>query len=411
MLNYQKPDFSRPAVRPLTGAGKVVISLFFNLVIPRPGEPGRGVFIRVISMNKRFIVIMAGGRGERFWPLSRIVRPKHLLPIVGDKPMLVQTIDRIADLVPAENIFIITNREQREAILDLPLEVVPEQVIGEPMGRDTAAAVGLATILVKLREADAAFAILPADAVIDSAAQFREDLEACFEAAEREAALVTIGVKPSRPSTGYGYIHRGAVRFTLGDRSIYSVQRFVEKPDRPTAERYLASGEFYWNAGIFVWRVPVIEVEMMRHTPSLWGVMQKVERELSRGGELDGLLDTCYPSLDRISVDYALLEKAGNVLTIESSFEWDDVGEWPAIARHHPGDEHNNVIKGHALVRDGTGNIVVSHKGHLTALLGVDDLIVVQTPDATLVCSKSKAQEIKELVQTIAEDPDTNHLS
>ena len=353
---------------------------------------------------------MAGGRGQRFWPKSRLARPKHLLPIVGKKSMLAQTLDRVAGLVEPENVLIITNREQREAVLELGLEISPEQVIGEPVGRDTAAVVGLATTLVKGHDPEAAFALLPADAVVNPTDRFREDLELCFMVAEGEEALVTLGARPSRAATGYGYLHRGAHSRFVGRREVYAVRRFVEKPDAERAAAYLASGEYYWNIGVFVWRVSTIEAALGRYAPTLWEAFRKMGDRLRSGESLEAVLSASYPAVERKSFDYAVLEKAENILTIEASFDWDDVGEWSTIARHFDGDAAGNVLKGSAVVMDGSGNIVVGEEGHLTALLGVDDLVVVQTRDATLVARKSKLKGMKALLETISDDPDLAHL-
>lgn len=361
-------------------------------------------------MSERFAVIMAGGRGERFWPASRLSRPKHLLPIVGDDPMLTQTVKRLDGIVPRENLFVITNREQREAMLEIVPGLVPEQVIAEPVGRDTAPAVALATVLVKSRNPEAAFAMLPADAVIHESENFQSDLMRAFEAAEREDAIVTIGVTPSYPATGYGYVHRGEAALHVDGSPVYSVRQFVEKPDLPTAEKYVASGDYLWNAGIFVWRVPVIESQFELHAERLWKTMGEVEKGMEKGVGLGPLLDTHYPSMERISIDFAVLEKASRVLTVEAGFDWDDVGEWAAIARHYEADKEGNVAKGTTLLEESSGNIVVGEEGHLLALFGVDDLIVVQTDEATLVCSRSRSQDIKNLVQKISGHPDWNRL-
>ena len=361
-------------------------------------------------MSDRFIVILAGGRGERFWPQSRLNRPKHLLSIVGDSSMLTQTIDRLGDKVPKDNIYIITNRAQREAVLAMCSSLKSDQIIGEPTGRDTAAAAGLASLLIKRRDPEGTFAMLHSDHVIHDTAGFQADLETAFQTAENEKALVTIGVKPTNPATGYGYIHKGALLKENGDKNVYNVQRFVEKPDPDTANEYLKSGEYYWNAGMFVWRVPVIIDAFSSHAPNVWKVFETIDASLDQGSDLDLLLDEHYPKLDKISIDYAVMEKAKRVLTIESAFDWDDVGEWPAIARHYPTDKQGNVVHGKLIADNATGNIVYNSDGHLTALIGVDDLIIAQTPDATLVCHKSQAQQIKKIVQRIAEDPDWNHL-
>ncbi len=362
------------------------------------------------TMSNRFIVIMAGGRGERFWPQSRLKKPKHLLPIVGDKPMLVQALDRLGNLVPKENILIITNIEQRDAVLEVCPQLTADQVIGEPIGRDTAAAVGLATVIIQNKCENGVYAILPADHVIEDSYGFQKILDTAFQAAEQENGLVTVGIKPTYPATGYGYIHKDSVQCEINSQKVYAVKRFVEKPNLDTAQSYLDSGEYYWNAGMFIWKTSTIADELKTHTPVLWDALLKISDGIKNGGSLDQILEKNYSGLEKISIDFAVMEKAKKVLVIESAFDWDDVGEWPAVARHFPADENGNVQKGTVLINEGSGNIVINQDGHLTALIGVDDLIVVQTPDATLICPKNRAQEIKKVVKQITNSDDLKHL-
>lgn len=359
-------------------------------------------------MAERFAVIMAGGRGERFWPASRWQKPKHLLPIVGDKPMLTQTVDRLKGLVPSGNIIVITNRQQIEGVREVCPNLPDENILAEPVGRDTAAAVGLAMLVVKQRSADAALAMLPADALIKDAQGFRDTLAAAFEAAETSPSLLTIGIKPTEPATGYGYVQRGSEALQSLGRSIYDVAEFKEKPDLETAKAYLESGDYYWNAGMFVWRVSTISDALEEFTPVLKQGLDEIEKGLEAGRDMDSLLEELYPSLEKISVDFAVMEKATNVKTVESTFDWDDVGSWTAIERHFPKDSEGNTINGLTSFGEASGNIVVGPKDKLIALLGVDDLIVVQTEDATLICRKDQAQRIKTLVKDLS---DSNELS
>ncbi|MDP0500557.1 MAG: sugar phosphate nucleotidyltransferase [Verrucomicrobiota bacterium JB022] len=365
-------------------------------------------------MSSRYVVIMAGGKGERFWPQSRLERPKHLLPIVGDEPMLTQTILRLGEVVPPERVIIITNQEQRDAVLEVCPMLSPENVIGEPMPRDTAAAVGLAAVLVKHRDPQATFAMLPADHVIHDAEGFQSVVSAAFTAAEQAEALVTVGIQPDHPATGYGYIQReGSVDQAEG-RDVFGVKEFKEKPDEATAQRYVDSGDYYWNAGMFFWTVPVIAQCFASYTPDLWKALQAIEKGLEAGQDLGELLAERYPKLEKISVDYAIMEPASNenkVRVVESDFDWDDVGEWPSIARHYPADDSGNVVRGSLLTHEANDNIVVNEKGHLTALVGVDNLIVVQTGDATLIVPRDRAQDVKKLVQQLGKHPEWKHLS
>ena len=347
---------------------------------------------------------MAGGRGERFWPQSRLRKPKHLLPIVGPSPMLTQTIARVRPLVPAKNILVITTRPQlaevRRACPGLP----KRNLIVEPVGRDTAPAVGLALLLVRQRAPDAAFAVLPADHVIGDEAGFRALLEAAVTTAESADELVTLGIEPTEPATGFGYIERGKL-WHSGPPPVLRAKRFVEKPSLPKAKAYLASGRFLWNAGMFVWRAPVLAAAFRQHAPELADGLERLGKLLAGRGAAAAMAKL-YPTLPRISIDYAVMEKARNVLVLPARIGWDDVGSWQALVRHHGKDAVGNVLLGRCLVEGGRDNLVVSADGHVTAVFGLDDLIVVHTPDATLVCPKNRAQDIKLLLQRLAADPE-----
>jgi mannose-1-phosphate guanylyltransferase len=356
-------------------------------------------------MSERFVVIMAGGRGERFWPQSREATPKHLLPIVGDKPMLAQTVDRVAGVVPPANIFVITTQAQlagcRAACTGLPAA----NIVAEPMGRDTAAATGLAMLLVKQRNPAAAFAMLPADHVIHDTVEYAKLLNVAFESAESADVLVTLGIKAATPETGFGYIQQAGPWKKIGGRDVMTVKRFVEKPNLETAKGYLASGEYFWNAGMFVWRVPVVEAAFKAHAAELYTGLAQLEATAKAAGGWAKALPEIYPALKKISVDYALMEKSTNVVVVPATFDWDDVGAWPAIAKHFTPDSAGNVLRGLAMVEGGANNIVVSTDGHLTGVVGVSDLVVVHTAEATLVCPKDRAQEVKALLERLKSDP------
>ncbi|MDQ8203328.1 sugar phosphate nucleotidyltransferase [Pelagicoccus sp. SDUM812003] len=355
-------------------------------------------------MVDRYAVIMAGGKGERFWPASRLARPKHLLPIVGEKPMLTQTVERLEGFLPYENVIIITNSEQLDGVREVCPMLPEENIVAEPVGRDTAAAVGLAMLLVKQRNPDAAMAMLPADALINDKQSFQSALEIAFKAAESSPSLLTIGIQPTEPATGYGYIQCGTSEKVIDNRDIFAVRQFKEKPDLETAKSYLQSGDYFWNAGMFVWKVSTISDALEEFTPTLKKGLDQIEAGMNEGKELIGLLSELYPKLEKISVDFAIMEKATNVQTLAATFDWDDVGAWPAIARHFPSDKAGNVNKGPVKFSGCSKNIVVTDKDHLVALIGVEDLIVVHVKDATLICSKDKAQKIKELVRSLGEE-------
>lgn len=349
---------------------------------------------------------MAGGRGERFWPQSREATPKHLLPIVGDKPMLAQTVDRVAGVVPRENVFVITTQAQLEGCRAACPGLPAANIVAEPMGRDTAAATGLAMLLVKQRNPAAAFAMLPADHVIHDTAEYARLLNIAFESAESADVLVTLGIKPTGPETGFGYIQQAGPWRRIGGRDVMAVKRFVEKPNLETAKGYLASGGYYWNAGMFVWRVPAVEAAFKAHAAELYAGLARLEAAAKSGGGWAQALAAVYPTLKKVSVDYALMEKSTNVVVVPATFDWDDVGAWPAIAKHFTPDTHGNILRGHAMVEGGAHNIVVSTDGHLIGVVGCSDLVVVHTPEATLVCPKDRAQEIKALLERIKQDPE-----
>ena len=352
-------------------------------------------------MPQHFIVIIAGGKGERFWPQSRAPRPKHLLPVVGTKPLLTQTIDRVKPLVPAKNIFVITSAVQAKAVREVCRGIPAANIIAEPVGRDTAAAVGLAAALVGARDPQGIFAVLPADHVIHDDKAYAGDLKAAFAAAESDAVMVTIGITPNEPATGFGYIQRGDNWKSFNRRPVFRVKRFVEKPKLEVAQAYLAAGDYVWNAGMFVWSVPVVEKALAQHAAELDAALKPIRAALAKKRPLAGVMKKVYPTLPKISVDYALLEKSTNVVVLPSSFDWDDVGAWPAVCKHCEPDAAGNVSRGLALVEQGSNNLVFSEGKHLLAVVGVDDLIVVHTPDATLVVPKSKAQDIKALLKRV----------
>jgi len=354
---------------------------------------------------RRIIAIMAGGRGERFWPQSRSTRPKHLLPIVGTQTMLNQTIDRLSGLVPHSDILVITNAAQEQAVREVCVTIPPRNIIIEPLGRDTAPAALLASLVAKRISKGATIALLPADHVIKDIGGFEATLEAAFSAAESGDYLVTVAIPPTHPETGFGYIERGDIHAKIDNQEVYKVKRFVEKPSIDKAQEYLGAGTFYWNGGMFVWSVASIEKALKKHARELHGCFTRLERDLEKNASFKYVVLKHYETLPKISIDYAVMEKAQNVLTVPAAFDWDDVGSWTALIRHFPHDEHGNVVCGNAIVEAGKNNIILSTEGHITAVLGVEGLVVVHTDDATLVCPADKAQEIKRLLRRIENHP------
>ncbi|OUX37370.1 MAG: hypothetical protein CBE26_03485 [Kiritimatiellaceae bacterium TMED266] len=360
-------------------------------------------------MQKAFAVIMAGGRGERFWPLSTSKRPKQLLDLVGDKPLIAQAVDRLEGVMPIEHVLVITNTDIVEATLAAVPQLKPENVIGEPIGRDTAPAVACAAALVKSRDEEAVFAILTADQVMGDLERFQATLRGGFTLAAENDILVTIGIQPTYPATGFGYIESGD-DFAEQEGVVFKqAKRFVEKPDVERARAYLETGQFFWNAGMFIWSVVALEKAFKQHAQDVYTLLQNLYG-FAKDGRIDEGMEKLYPGVEKISIDYALMEKADNIVMACGSFAWDDVGSWTALENHFEADEADNTRVGDSFVLDSSSNIVYS-KDHLTALVGVRNLIVVQADGVTLVCDKEKAQDIKKLIALIrSQDADASIL-
>ena len=353
-----------------------------------------------------YAVIMAGGSGERFWPLSTSARPKQFVSLFEGKPLIRHAVDRLQGLVPPERILIVTSAALAEASRAACDNLPPGNIVGEPCRRDTAAACALACGLVAARDPEGVAAILTADQIMADAPAFRQILADSFTAAAASGAIVTIGVVPDYPATGFGYIEGGDVVDFGTATEFRRARRFVEKPDAETAARYLAAGTFRWNAGMFIWHVRTMREAIARHAPDLLPVVE-APADAPDAGALDARLSSLYPGLRKISVDYAIMEKCDDIVMAGGSFGWDDVGSWPSIVRHFPHDAAGNLALGKVEMRDAARNIVVADDGgRLVALLGCEDLIVVQTGKATLVCPKARAQELKELVRQIGSRPD-----
>jgi mannose-1-phosphate guanylyltransferase len=359
-------------------------------------------------MAGRYAIIMAGGKGERFWPLSTSKRPKQLLALVGDKPLIAQAVDRLDGLVPPENVFVVTNADLVDATRAAAPQLPPENIVGEPMGRDTAAAVACGGALVKARDENGVFAVLTADQVMGDLDVFKATLRGGMDLAEQNDILVTIGIQPTYPATGFGYIESGDDFETAQGVEFRKADRFVEKPDEATAAEYLSTGKFYWNSGMFIWSVPSLEKAFSAHCPEMKELMDSLTGYAIDGKIVDGM-DATYPALGKISVDYALMEKADNIVMACGTFYWDDVGAWPALESHFEQDEDSNTKIGQVETLDAEGNIILS-KDHLTAVIGVKDLVVVQADGVTLVCPKDRAQDIKKMVVALRENGSYDEL-
>jgi len=334
-------------------------------------------------------VIMAGGKGERFWPLSREKFPKQLLSFTGKKSLLQETVERIEPFIPPKDILVVTRIPLGNTVSRQLPQLPRKNIISEPVGRNTAPCIGLAAKMIK---EDAVMVVLPADHIIKLQRKFLDTLEKAVTLARETENLITIGIKPTYPATGYGYIEAGK---RDGRFDIYRVKRFVEKPDKKKAEKFLNSGRFFWNSGIFVWRKSVILKAMERYMPSLYCGLEKISSKNIR---------KLYPRLPNISIDYGIMEKAKNSLVIPANFSWEDLGSWESLDKLLSRDGNKNAIVGRVSVIDGRNCIMVNKKGLLCAI-GVSDLIVVSTEDVTLVFPKGKGQEVKRLVEKLRRDP------
>ena len=364
------------------------------------------------NTNDRFVIIMAGGRGERFWPVSRQATPKQLITLLGKRSFLQQAVDRVLPLVPMKNIIIITNAAQAAEVKRQIPKLPKENIIAEPCGRDTCAAVTLGAALVGARSTTGVMAVLPADHVIPEEKKFQQVLADAFDFASRGQVIVTIGIKPTEPATGYGYIHMGSQlppphgvkRYKT---AFYKAERFVEKPDRDRALEYLTSGQYRWNAGMFVWSFITITNGLEVHQKEMAEACHRWFK-VAWTPKLAKTLAKEYPEIRKISIDFALMEKAQNVVVAAGDFEWDDLGSWTALARHIKADPEGNCAVGDFIHVDAARNVVYDARTKNRtpiAIVGLRDSIIVMADDSTLVAHKSQAQRIKELVTKLAADP------
>ncbi len=348
-----------------------------------------------------YALILAGGSGTRFWPLSRNAKPKQLLDLFGQGNMLRQAIERLKGIVPTEHIVILTNAQQEAEVRRQAAELPTENIVAEPARRDTAPAVALGAALIARRDPQACMMVIPSDALILDAAAFRHLAAEALELAGRQRALITIGIKPTWPCPSYGYIERaGRLEDATLTHPCYEVLRFREKPDAATAATYLAQGNFTWNAGMFIWNVAYLREQLAAHAPELADFITR----LTQAQDLPAFIGNEFAALTPISIDFALMEKAERVLNFEASFDWDDVGSWISVGKYLPERGEGNVSNAELSTLKARGNIVFSATGKRVALVGVEDLIVVDTGDALLVAHRSEADNIKHIVSGLPEE-------
>jgi mannose-1-phosphate guanylyltransferase len=349
-----------------------------------------------------FGVIMAGGSGTRFWPESRKCKPKQLLNIMGDRTMIRATVRRILPDIPFERITVVTAAPHADEIYSQLPELTDGMIVTEPEGRNTAPCIALAAYKLYKIDPDGVMAVLPADHIIGKEKEFREALRIVGKAASMGNHLITFGIVPNRPETGYGYIKLGPAQLEVGGATLFNVERFVEKPDLSTARDYVASGNYLWNSGMFVWTIRSIIEAFEEFLPAISREMERISPAFNTPDEPLAIAEA-YANMESVSIDYGIMEKAHNVLTMPINVEWNDVGSWASLEDVWERDPCGNVTKGKVMFID-TARCVVSSPGKLTALIGVEDLIVVDTPDALMVCRKDKAQDVKKLQEILKEN-------
>lgn len=324
------------------------------------------------------LLLWLGGSGERFWPKSRRVKPKQLLPIVSNRSMLQETVWRLKGIIPRDKIYVVTNRVQEKLVKE---EVKLENIIAEPLSKNTAPCISVAASFIQKRDSSGIMVVLPADQHIQDVSKFQTTIKNAVKIAGRDSTLVTLGMQPRSPHTGYGYIKKGK---KIG-QWLYKVSRFTEKPDLKTAKRYISTGRYLWNSGMFIWKVSSILEEIERHLPRLY--------LLTKSGKLNKI----YRNAENISIDYGIMEKTDRAVVIETGFSWDDVGSWSSLDVYLTRDNKRNIIKGKVVIRDVYNSTIITDSP-LVAAVGVSDIIVVGTKDAVLICPKNRAEEVKNIV-------------
>lgn len=360
---------------------------------------------------RKTALIMAGGKGERFWPKSRISLPKQFLSFTDDGMTMLQlTVERISPIVDIEDVYIATNSMYRDLVIQQLPKLPKKNILCEPIGRNTAPCIGLGAVHISRQceesgEDDAVMIVLASDHLIKNTDIFLDTLKCGSEAAESGDNLVTIGITPNYPEVGYGYI-KYKKESTLG--KAYAVDAFVEKPDLETAKKYLESGDYLWNSGMFIWKVSTILSCFQSFMPSTYEGLMKIKAAVGTAEE-KAVLEKEFPNLESQSVDYGIMEKAKNIFILPGSFGWDDVGSWLAAGRIRKNDENGNVINGN-VVSVNTSNCVIEGREKLIAALGLNDMIVVDTEDAILISTKENVSDIKQILAKLREQNMNQYL-
>jgi len=351
-----------------------------------------------------YAVIMAGGTGTRFWPLSKKRKPKQFLSLFSEKTLLQETVDRLDGFIPQRRTMVITNKHYREWVSEQISDIPEEFIIGEPVAKNTAPCIASAAAVLLKNDPDAVMMVMPADHQIKNSEALHSVLDAAAKTALQEDALVTIGIEPNRPETGYGYIRRESdQQFIKNELSVYKVKNFTEKPDEKTAATFLKSGDYLWNSGIFVWKASTIVNAFRNYLPDLYKHLELLMNSSLTKGDVDEF----YYSSPSVSIDYGVMEKADDVFLIPGDFDWNDIGSWKAVHELAPKDENGNSSLGANVITEGAKQTLVHSKsGKLITLVGVSNIALVETDDSILVLNLDKAQDVKNVVDTLKSDED-----
>lgn len=353
-------------------------------------------------MSNFYALIMAGGSGTRLWPLSRQNRPKQAIELIDNRTMFQHAVERLDSLLPPEQVFVVTARDYVGPLAVQVPKIPRENYVVEPMARGTAGAIGLASVYLKQRAPDAVIAVLTADHYIRYVDKFRRVLSAAAQVA-REGNIVTLGIKPSFPSTGFGYVRRRERVGEVGGFDVYEVDSFVEKPDAARAIEFLETGLYSWNSGMFIWQIDRIMAEFARQMPDLYDQLKTIEGALGTSRQADVLAEV-WPQVRKETIDYGIMERAEKVVIIPVDIGWTDIGDWAAIYQLHRPDEMGNVVVGADHVGVGTRSSFIQGGKKLIATIGLEDIIIIDTEDAILVCARDRAQDVKLVVEQLEQD-------
>lgn len=353
---------------------------------------------------KRVAVIMAGGKGERFWPASRVKKPKQLLAIVSEHTMIRETVNRIAGIIDKEGIFVVTSALYKEAMIQELNDIPSDNIICEPEGRDTANAIALAGVYIAKKFPESVICVLSADHSIQPVDDFARTITTGFDIAEKQDVLITIGIIPKRAETGYGYIQKGEKVNGYTRPAVYQTASFKEKPTIEVADEYYKSGKFLWNSGMFIWKNSYFLEQYAQFLPDNWILLKNIQNTIGTPDEQDTLYSQ-FTQLQKISVDYGILEKSKNILCIAGEFEWDDVGSWSSMYRHVTPDFNGNVIKGKGALLESSNCLIYSDDDTLVSVIDMDDLMIIKSGNAVLVCRKKDDQKVKQLIEQMKADP------